>query len=141
MAQSEYTKVTRIKLWLFRILDWICLFLPVIIYIIIALSDGGVANIGKVSLVGCVVISLILTLFNVVAQKHLRCPIWIILIGLFVAIKQYLLPLIVILAVTSVMDDLLFTPLIAHYKMQLEASKVYDARTEELDNGKPKQTS
>lgn len=45
--------------------------------------------------------------------------------------KEYLLPLIIILAVTSIMDDFLFTPLIQHYKAQLEASKVYDARKAE----------
>lgn len=129
MAQSEYTKVSRIKLWLCRILDWICLFLPVIVYIGIALFTTGVSTSGKVAVVGTVVVALILTIFNVIAQKRLRCPIWIVLIGLFVAVKKWLLPLIIILAITSIMDDLLFTPLIAHYKAQLEANKVYDERS------------
>lgn len=128
MAQSEYTKVSRAKLWLYRILDWICLFTPVLVYIIIALCGDGVTTIGKVSVVGTVVIALVLTLFNVIAQKRLRCPIWIILIGLFVAIKEWLLPLVIILAVTSIMDDLLFSTLIAHYKAQLEANKAIDQR-------------
>lgn len=128
MAQSEYTKVSRIKLWLYRILDWLCLFAPVIVYVCIAFFNDGVTSAGKVTLAGTIIVALILTLFNVIAQKRLRCPIWIVLIGLFVAVKEWLLPLVIILAVTSIMDDLLFTPLIAHYKAQLEANKAIDVR-------------
>lgn len=134
MAQSNFTKNCRIKLWLYRILDWICLFAPVIVYIGIALFSGGVAVLGKVSIVATVIIALVLTVINVIAQKRLRCPIWIILIGLYIAIQQYLMPLIIILAVTSVMDDLLFTPLIHYYYTKLVASKTIDER-EEAEEG------
>lgn len=130
MAQSEFTKVTRIKLWLTRILDWTFLFAPVFVYIGVAFFNDGVTTVAKASLATCIVIALVLTIINVVAQKRLRCPIWIILIGLYLAVKNWLLPLIVILAVTSIMDDLLFTPLIAHYKMKLEAHKAIDEREE-----------
>lgn len=135
MAQSTFTKNCRIKLWLYRILDWICLFAPVLVYICIALFSGGVAVLGKVSIVATVIIALVLTVINIIAQKRLRCPIWIILIGLYVAIQQYLMPLIIILAITSVMDDLLFTPLIHYYYTKLVASKTIDER-EEAEQGK-----
>ena len=135
MAQSTFTKNCRIKLWLYRILDWICLFAPVLVYICIALFSGGVAVLGKVSIVATVIIALVLTVINIIAQKRLRCPIWIILIGLYIAIQQYLMPLIIILAVTSVMDDLLFTPLIHYYYTKLVASKTIDER-EEAEQGK-----
>lgn len=36
MAKSEYTKTLQRQFWLFRILDWICLFLPTIIYVFVA---------------------------------------------------------------------------------------------------------
>lgn len=134
MAQSTFTKNCRIKLWLYRILDWICLFAPVIVYIGIALFSGGVAVLGKVSIVATVIIALVLTIINVIAQKRLRCPIWIVLIGLYIAIQQYLMPLIIILAITSVMDDLLFTPLIHYYYTKLVASKTIDER-EEAEQG------
>ena len=135
MAQSTFTKNCRIKLWLYRILDWICLFATVLVYICIALFSGGVAVLGKVSIVATVIIALVLTVINIIAQKRLRCPIWIILIGLYVAIQQYLMPLIIILAITSVMDDLLFTPLIHYYYTKLVASKTIDER-EEAEQGK-----
>ena len=128
---SKFTRECRFKLWLFRILDWICLFMPLIIYIGIALSSGEAIVAQKVAVVSTTMIALILSIFNVLSQKRLRCPIWIILIGLFVAVRDYLMPLIIILAITSVLDDLVFTPLISYYKTKLIANKAMDER---LDN-------
>ena len=128
MAESNYTKVCRAKLWLYRSLDLIILFAPVIVYIIIALTKDGVTVPGRVAVVGSVCIALILSLFNIIAQKRLRCPIWIILIGLYVAIKEILLPLIIILAFVTDIDDLLLTPLITYYRTKLISNKAIDER-------------
>ena len=128
MAESNYTKVCRAKLWLYRSLDLIILFAPVIVYTIIALTKDGVTVPGRVAVVGSVCIALILSLFNIIAQKRLRCPIWIILIGLYVAIKEILLPLIIILAIVTVIDDLLLTPLITYYRTKLISNKAIDER-------------
>lgn len=125
---SNFTKVCRAKLWFWRILDWLCLAAPLIIYTIIALASGGIAVASKVAVVSTTMIAIILTAFNVIAQKRLRCPIWIILIGLFVAIRDYLMPLIIILAITSILDDLVFTPLISYYKTKLISNKAIDER-------------
>ena len=125
---SNFTKVCRAKLWFWRILDWLCLAAPLIIYTIIALANGGIAVASKVAVVSTTMIAIILTAFNVIAQKRLRCPIWIILIGLFVAIRDYLMPLIIILAITSILDDLVFTPLIGYYKTKLISNKAIDER-------------
>ena len=130
MAQSDYTKQTRAKLWIYRAIDWGMLFLPVFIYIVKALCDKGVTVTGKVSVVSTVLIALILTIFNIFRQKDLRCPIWIALIGLYIAFKEWLLPLIIILACVSTLDDLLFKPLIGYTKTELISSKTYDKREE-----------
>ena len=128
MASSKFTKASRRKLWLFRILDWFCLITPLLVYVIYALCSGEALVGQKVAVVSMTMIAIILTAFNVIAQKKLRCPIWIILIGLYVAIKNYLMPLIIILAVTSVLDDLVFTPLISYYRSQLISNKAIDER-------------
>lgn len=128
MASSKFTKACRRKLWFFRILDWICLGLPLIIYVIIALANGEAVVAQKVAVVSTTMIALMLTVFNAISQKKLRCPIWIVLIGLFVAIRDYLMPLIIILAITSVLDDLVFTPLIGYYRTKLIANKAMDER-------------
>lgn len=128
MAASEFTKSCRRKLWLFRILDWLCLITPILIYIVIALSNDGIKVGYKVTLMSMLIIAIILCVVNVLAQKRLRCPIWIILIGLYVAMRDYLMPLIIILAVVSILDDLVFTPLIHYYYTKTVASKTIDQR-------------
>jgi len=95
---------------------------------IMALVSHEAIVVQKVAVVCTAMIAIMLTAFNVMTQKNLRCPIWIILIGLFVAIRDYLLPLIIILAITSVLDDLVFSPLINYYKTKLIANKAMDER-------------
>ena len=135
MKQSKYTREARFKLWFFRILDWIFLGLPLIIYVIIALCGGALVA-QKVAVVSTVMVAIILTVFNVISQKRLRCPIWILLIGLYIAIREYLLPLVIILAITSILDDLVFTPLISYYRTKLIANKAMDERLPDEESEK-----
>lgn len=128
MKASNYTKKAIKILWLLRFCNLAFLFVPVMVYVIIALASGGVTVTGRVSVVSSVMVSIILTTFNVITKRNLRSPRWIILIGLFVAIREALLPLVIMLAVTSVLDDLVFTPLIDHYKHVVETSLVIDKR-------------
>lgn len=128
MASSKFTKKSRALLWTWRLIDWLCLFAPLIVYLIIGLVNDNVTTGGKVTLVAMLFIALILTVINVVAQKHLRCPIWVLLIGLYVAMEKYLMPLVIILAITSILDDLVFTPIIHYYYTQTVASKTMDKR-------------
>lgn len=128
MGGSKYTKACRRKLWFFRILDWICLAAPLIAYVAVALSSGEVLVAQKVAVVSTAMIAIILTALNVISQKKLRCPIWIVLIGLYVAIRDYLMPLILILAATSILDDLVFTPVISYYRTKLISNKAMDER-------------
>lgn len=134
MASSEYTKVCRRKLWFWRVIDVVVLLSPLIGYFCFAISSGQVTTSGKVSLVGTVAIALVLVVFNVIAQKRLRCPIWIVLIGFFIAIRDWLLPLVILLAIVSVLDDLILTPLISYYRTKLISSKTIDDR-ELMTNG------
>lgn len=133
MSKSDFTKGILVKLWICRAVDFAILFLPIIIYALIGFSYENVSNTAKIIMVGTIVVSLILVIFNLVAQKRLRCPLWIILIGLFICIKEMLLPLIIILAVGSILDDLVLTPLIQYYRTKYIASKTIDER-EDYDN-------
>ena len=128
MAASNFTKKSRTLLWTWRLIDWACLFTPLLVYLGIGLASNNVTTGAKVTLVSMLFIALILTAINVIAQKHLRCPIWVLLIGLYVAMDKYLMPLIIILAITSVLDDLVFTPIIHYYYTQTVASRTIDKR-------------
>lgn len=126
--KSKYTETLEKQLILFRIFDWICLFLPTIVYVFIAWFDSGITVAGKVSVAGTVLIALILTVFNIIAKKNLTCVIWIVLIGLFVAFKEFLIPLIFIMAITSAIHDFLLGPLTETYNTKVIASRTEDER-------------
>lgn len=128
MAASAFTKRCRRLKWLFMGLDALFLSLPLLVYVIIGLTDGEIVTSKKVALVSTILIALILTALNIIGQKRLRCPIWIVILGLFIAIRDYLMPLIIILAITSVLDDLVFTPLIEYYRTKTIASRTIDQR-------------
>lgn len=129
--QSDFTKTCRLKMWLFRALDWLFLFFPISFYAVYSLSMESVGTWGKVAVIGCVACAAVLAIFNVIAHKRLRCPIWLVLIGLYCAVKDILLPLIIVMAVATVLDDLVFTPLIEHYRTKLIANKAIDERLED----------
>lgn len=98
------------------------------VYVCIALGNGGVATPAKVGVVGTVAVAAIITVFNVLAKKSLRSPIWIVLIGLFVAMKEWLMPLIIITAVATVLDEFVLEPLITNAKADLISNKAIDKR-------------
>lgn len=73
--KSKYTKATSRKLWFLRILNSVLLFMPLIVYIGMALSMGQVLIVQKFALVSSVLVALLLTAFNFLAQRNLRAPI------------------------------------------------------------------
>ena len=127
MKASSFTKRTRAWLWTYRILDLLILLLPIMVYICFAYADGAALVHEKVALTGCISIALILTLFNILTKRHLRSPIWILLIGLY-CIVDNLLPLVITLACATVADEFILTPLISHYRTKLVADKAIDRR-------------
>ena len=134
MTGSKYTKKCRIKYWLASVLNVLLMLVPLATYVGIAMMDGGVTTAQKVGVTGTVLVAILFTGLNVILQKHLRCPIWIVLLGLFIAMQEAILPLIIILAAVSVLDDLLFTPLTQYYKTKLIAAKAMDEREVENNN-------
>lgn len=128
---SKFTKGLRAKLWVCRIIDFLILVVPCLVYVIFAFVNGDIGNTKKIILTGLCAVAIIITIFNLFAQKHKRSPIWLVIIGLFIAIRELLMPLIIMLAVGSILDDFLFAPLISYYRTALISSKVYDKREEQ----------
>lgn len=131
---SDYTKITRIKYYIAVSINWILLFLPVAIYVIMIVVDKDTGGGSKVAVVACLMIAAVITLMNALTKVRLRCPIWIILIGLYIAVREFLLPLIIIMAVATILDDFLFAPLVTHYRTKLISAKTFDEMHKEINN-------
>lgn len=122
---SSLTIKYRSIYWVLQVIDWFIIWLPLVIYFFVGLTDGGVTTTSKFGLVTMFSIAMVLTIFNVITRHHLRSPLWLAIIGVYVALDN-ILPLIWMLAIGTLLDELLLQPALKKYGVKLEASKVYD---------------
>lgn len=128
--RSKHTKSLRAKYWAIKVLDLLVLCVPLAVYVGFTLFSGGevVTATSKICVTGASVVALAITAWNFLCQKHLRAPIWIVLLALYFAVGEYLLPLIICLAIGTILDEMAFRPLLSNMREKLNASKVIDKR-------------
>ena len=119
------TKKYKIKLNICRLLSFTITVLPVIIDVIKGFMDGSIGE--KVSLGICVILALIFMLINVMFKYHIRSTLWILLIGIYVCIDN-IIPLLIIMASTTIIDEFVLVPLINKYKNKYIINKEIDLR-------------
>lgn len=119
------TKKYKIKLNICRFLSFTLTVLPVIIYTIMGFMDGTIGE--KVSLGICVILALIFVLINVMFKYHIRSTLWVLLIGIYVCIDN-IIPLLIIMAATTIIDEFVLVPLINKYKNKYIINKEIDLR-------------
>lgn len=119
------TKKYKIKLNICRLLSFTLTVLPVIIYTIMGFMDGTIGE--KVSLGICVILALIFVLINVMFKYHIRSTLWVLLIGIYVCIDN-IIPLLIIMAATTIIDEFVLVPLINKYKNKYIINKEIDLR-------------
>ena len=119
------TKKYKIKLNICRLLSFTLTVLPVIIYTIMGFMDGTIGE--KVSLGICVILALIFVLINVMFKYHIRSTLWVLLIGIYLCIDN-IIPLLIIMAATTIIDEFVLVPLINKYKNKYIINKEIDLR-------------
>ena len=119
------TKKYKIKLNICRLLSFTITVLPVIIYTIMGFMDGSIGE--KVSLGICVILALIFVLINIMFKYHIRSTLWVLLIGIYVCIDN-IIPLLIIMAATTIIDEFVLVPLINKYKNKYIINKEIDLR-------------
>ena len=119
------TKKYKIKLNICRLLSFTITVLPVIIYVIKGFMDGSIGE--KVSLGICVILALMFMLINVMFKYHIRSTLWVLLIGIYLCIDN-IIPLLIIMATTTIIDEFVLVPLINKYKNKYIINKEIDLR-------------
>ena len=119
------TKKYKIKLNICRLLSFTLTVLPVIIYTIKGFMDGSIGE--KVSLGICVILALMFMLINIMFKYHIRSTLWVLLIGIYVCIDN-IIPLLIIMAATTIIDEFVLVPLINKYKNKYIINKEIDLR-------------
>ena len=109
------------------LLSAMCSLCPILIYVIKAFVDKDVQEVNKYTLGIMCSVALIVTIINIVAKLHLRCIPWILLLGIYVCLKN-ITALLVIMAITTIIDELILTPLHKSFKNKYTINKEIDKR-------------
>lgn len=123
----NYTRNCRIKLWTCRIIDFLILVAPIAYYVCLCYADVEVTSGAKITLTASLVIGAILLMINVILKFNLRCPLWIIIIGVYYSLGD-IMTLIILIAIATVVDELILSPLIRRYHTELIANIAMDRR-------------
>jgi len=122
---SNITKSYRKKYWTCTILSWVLTFVPLLVFVIWGFIEGTPHR--KLALGGLMVIAAILVVLNVLMKLSLRCIPWILLIGIYICLKEITV-LLIVMALTTVLDELVLEPLAKSFKNKLTINKEIDKR-------------
>lgn len=109
------------------LLSSICSICPILIYVFKAFIDSDVKEANKYTLGLMCSLAVIVTLINIIAKLHLRCIPWILLLGIYVCLKD-ITTLLIIMAVTTIIDELILVPMHKSFKSKYTINKEIDKR-------------
>lgn len=118
-------KYKRLK-WLFLIISILLNVTPLVSYTLIGLFEATLI-IQKATLSMTVFVVLIMSIISWINKITLRSKLWILLIGLYIALQNILTPLILI-AVCQIIDELIINPLYKRYSKLQNIHKEIDKR-------------
>lgn len=122
---SQTTKTLKIKKNIFHGLSWLLTFAPILIWLCVAMAKSN--DLTKTSLAITILIAGMLTLVNLLLKYSIRSTIWILLIGIYIALKD-ITPLLIIIAVCTILDEFIVHPLYVHYRDRFKINKEIDKR-------------
>lgn len=122
---SDVTK--KYKIWniiMLTISTLLC-YLPLLIALISGFnySDGA----GKVTLSICCVFALLLTIINIISKYSIRSTMWIVLLGIY-SVLDNVMPYLIAIAICTVLDEFIFSPLHKYFKDKLIINREIDKR-------------
>ena len=120
-----YTKKCRLLAALFGALAFGVSVLPFLVYATYGFVVAGTTE--KLVLTLGAVAAAIIGLTNFFFKKHMRSPLWILLLALYMVLNE-ITPLLICAAVGCVLDELVFTPLCAHFRSKTLINSELDKR-------------
>ena len=118
----KYRKLSRLFFWL----SWIVTIAPLIFYTVRAFYIG--APYQKLALGCMLIVAAILTAISALNKVIIRSTKWIIILGVYSALKN-ILPLLIMIAIGTIIDELALTPLHKKYRNKYIINKTIDERS------------
>lgn len=123
--KSDITKKYQRLSILFQCLSIIVLVGPLAYYTILGFVNGEVTE--KFTLGVTFVIAAILFIVNILFKYHIRSIIWILVLGIYFCISN-ILPLLLMVAIGTIVDEFILTPLHKSYKNKCTINREIDKR-------------
>lgn len=123
--KSQRTKTLRKRLTIARILKFLLNVGPIVVFTILAFINGAVGT--KLAVGVTLAVALILTLVALYHKTVIKSRLWVLLLGIWIALDNILCPLLVI-ASCQIIDELILDPFVANQKTHQIASKQLDMR-------------
>ena len=128
---TETTQKYKTTYWILFSISILLNFLPLIVYIIKGYASIEVSEARKVTLTMTMMIALILSIYNILAKKHMRSVIWILLLGVYFALQKIEL-LLLLMAICTIIDEFIVEPLMKKYKLKWKTNNEIDSRLEDI---------
>lgn len=125
MAKSDITKKYHRLAILFQALSIIVLTAPLAYYTILGFINGETTE--KFTLGITFVVAAILFTINVIFKYHIRSTLWILVLGIYFCLDN-ILPLLFMVAIGTILDEFLLTPLYKSYRNKCTINREIDKR-------------
>lgn len=126
MAQkSNTTKKYQIWAFVMGLLSFLCLVAPIAIFGIKAFIVAE--SVEKLLIGGLATAAIIMTLMNLLMKMKMRSPVWLCLIGIYIALDN-IMPLIIVISIATLLDEVVFTPLCKNFKQKAIINTQIDQR-------------
>lgn len=124
--ETEVTKKYKKRSKWLRIISSSLTFIPLIIYSIIGFIQGPVTH--KVTLSLTLIVCIIFTIITTVFKHRIRSTIWILLLGIYMCMKN-ITPLLIIIAISTILDEFVIEPQAKKYKQKYIINNEIDERS------------
>lgn len=124
---SDVTKKYKNRAIWCKIISVSLVLIPLLVYAVMGFINGTIGQ--KTTLGFTLIVCLIFVLINAVFKYNIRSTIWILLLGIQICLKN-ITSLLVIIALATMMDEFIFTPLAKKYKQKYIINNEIDKRGE-----------
>ena len=125
MAQSQITRKYANLSLLFGILSFLVFSAPLVYYAVLAFINGETTE--KFTLGLCFVMAAIFLAINVIFKYHIRSTIWVVVLGVYFCLDDIQV-LLIMVAVGTILDEFILTPLHKSYKQKAGINREIDKR-------------
>lgn len=128
---TETTQKYRTTYWILFAISVALNFVPLLVYVIKGYASIEVSESRKVTLTMTMMIALCLSIYNILAKKHMRSVIWILLLGVYFAVQKIEL-LLILMAICTIVDEFIVEPLMKRYKFKYKSNREIDSRLDDI---------